>query len=471
MAPFSALVLMPSYNTGPRLAAVVAEALSQGWPVRVIVDGSTDNSDVPLDALSRTEPRLSVLRLPANAGKGGAVLAGARSALADGFSHGLIMDADGQHPAASIGEFMAAARDQPGAQILGRPRFPANIPIERLYGRQLSIGLVRLLVLGPGIADPLFGFRVYPLAALLATLGPRRGGRRYDFDTESAVRLAWSGVPPVNRWAPVRYFSRAEGGVSHFHYLRDNVRLVWMHTRLITELLLRRWPSLLRHRRAWRQAGWTAALLLLGLIMPDPDRLSAAGSASSVVAEERIPLAPGAWDDLARLFTGQTDVTADFTEHRYFPFRKIPVVLTGVSRVSATRGLSLQYLTPAERLVILDGEGMVLRDAKGDSTPPADPRGDAANRALRHVLRLDFPALAQDFELLGRREGDRWSLVLVPRADDLRRTLGRISVDGEAAVVRRIELRRSALQSVEILISAPRLSAPFAADELKRYFR
>lgn len=462
---------MPSYNTGPRLAAVVAEALRQGWPVRVIVDGSTDASDVPLEALARTEPRLSVLRLPANEGKGGAVLAGARSALADGFSHGLIMDADGQHPAASIAEFMDAAREQPEAQILGRPRFPSNIPIERLYGRQLSIGLVRLLVLGPGIADPLFGFRVYPLAALLATLGPRRGGRRYDFDTESAVRLAWSGVPPVNRWAPVKYFSRAEGGVSHFHYLRDNVRLVWMHARLITELLLLRWPSLLRHRRAWRRAGWVAAVLMLGVIPSGPGRLCAAEPAQPVVAEERIPIAPGSWDDLARMVAAQSEVTADFTEHRYFPFRKIPVVLTGVSRVSAARGLSLQYLTPTERLVILDSEGMLLRDATGDSTPPADPRGDAANRALRHVLRLDFPALAQDFELLGRRAGDRWSLVLVPRADDLRRTLGRISVDGEAGLVRRIELRRSALQSVEILISPPRAPAPFAADDLKRYFR
>ncbi len=462
---------MPSYNTGPRLAAVVAEALRQGWPVRVIVDGSTDASDVPLEALARTEPRLSVLRLPANEGKGGAVLAGARSALADGFSHGLIMDADGQHPAASIAEFMDAARKQPEAQILGRPRFPSNIPIERLYGRQLSIGLVRLLVLGPGIADPLFGFRVYPLAALLATLGPRRGGRRYDFDTESAVRLAWSGVPPVNRWAPVKYFSRAEGGVSHFHYLRDNVRLVWMHARLITELLLLRWPSLLRHRRAWRRAGWVAAVLMLGVIPSGPGRLCAAEPAQPVVAEERIPIAPGSWDDLARMVAAQSEVTADFTEHRYFPFRKIPVVLTGVSRVSAARGLSLQYLTPTERLVILDSEGTLLRDATGDSTPPADPRGDAANRALRHVLRLDFPALAQDFELLGRRAGDRWSLVLVPRADDLRRTLGRISVDGEAGLVRRIELRRSALQSVEILISPPRPPAPFAADDLKRYFR
>ena len=84
---------------------------------------------------------------------------------------------------------------------------------------------------------------MYPLAPLLAVLGPRRGGRRYDFDTEAAVRLGWAGVPPHNLAAPVRYFSRAEGGVSHFHYLRDNATLVWLHLRLLAELLLWRWPA------------------------------------------------------------------------------------------------------------------------------------------------------------------------------------------------------------------------------------
>eukprot|EP01031_Cornospumella_fuschlensis_P016069 gene16069-19623_t len=107
--------------------------------------------------------------------------------------------------------------------ILGRPLFPANIPAARLYGRKLSVWLVHLETIGPAIADPLFGFRVLPLAPLLAVLGPLRGGRRYDFDTESAVRLCWSGVPMLNLPAPVRYFSRAEGGVSHFHYVRDNI--------------------------------------------------------------------------------------------------------------------------------------------------------------------------------------------------------------------------------------------------------
>ena len=57
--------------------------------------------------------------------------------------------------------------------------------------------------------------------------------RRFDFDPEAAVRLVWAGVPPINRDAPVRYFRPDEGGVSHFHYLRDNVLLTWMHVRLL----------------------------------------------------------------------------------------------------------------------------------------------------------------------------------------------------------------------------------------------
>lgn len=257
------LVLLPTYNTGARLAGVVSEVLRH-WPqVLVVVDGSTDGSEETLATLAACEPGLSVLVLPRNGGKGAAVLTGAAAARARGFTHALVMDADGQHPAASIGEFMAVSQHTPEALVLGRPVFPANVPPERLHGRKLSVGLVRCEVLGPGIADPLFGFRVYPLEPLLAVLGPRRGGRRYDFDTEAAVRLCWAGVPPINLAAPVRYFSPAEGGVSHFHYIRDNATLVWMHTRLITELLLWRWPAALRHRRHRRAAATRVAAMHL----------------------------------------------------------------------------------------------------------------------------------------------------------------------------------------------------------------
>ncbi|MES1194944.1 MAG: glycosyltransferase family 2 protein, partial [Opitutus sp.] len=249
------LVLLPSYNTGPRLAGVIREVLRHWQPVLVVIDGSTDGSEQPLLELARTQPGLSVLVLPKNSGKGAAVLAGLATARDRGYSHALVMDADGQHPAAGIAEFMAASAQHPAAMILGRPVFGADVPAARLHGRKISVGLVRLETLGAAVADPLYGFRVYPVQPLLAVLGPRRGGRRYDFDTEAAVRLFWSGIEPVNLPSPVKYFTRAEGGVSHFHYLRDNLTLVRMHTRLILELAFFRWPAVLRHRRRLSAAG------------------------------------------------------------------------------------------------------------------------------------------------------------------------------------------------------------------------
>jgi len=252
MAPSqSHLVVIPSYNTGPRLAGVVAEVLLNWQPVLVVVDGSTDGSDRPLHELAGREPGLSLLVLPLNSGKGAAVLAGLAVARSRGFSHALVMDADGQHPAAGVAQFMESSRRNPDAMILGRPVFGPDVPLARLYGRKLSIGAVRIETLGAAIADPLYGFRVYPVGPLLDVLGPRRGGRRYDFDTEAAVRLFWAGVEPINLPSPVRYYTSAEGGVSHFHYLRDNLTLVLMHTRLMLELVFLRWPAAIRHRRSW----------------------------------------------------------------------------------------------------------------------------------------------------------------------------------------------------------------------------
>jgi glycosyltransferase involved in cell wall biosynthesis len=474
------LVLLPTYNTGPRLREVLTGVLRRWQPVLVVDDGSTDGSEQLIRELAKTEPALSVVVLPRNSGKGAAVLAGARAAYERGFTHALVMDADGQHPEESIGEFMQASQSVPEALVLGRPIFPANIPAVRFYGRQLSVGLVRFELFGPGIPDPLFGFRVYPLAPLLAVLGPRRGGRRYDFDTEAAVRLCWAGVPPRDLAAPVRYFSSADGGVSHFRYVRDNVTQVWLHTRLITELLLVRWPVLLRHRRNWRSM---AAAVFLFLVWAGPGR--AAENDPLVNPEHRLAPAAPAWSDLAAAFAHQPDTTADFTEHRFFPFKKDPVELKGEVRVSAERGLSLHYTSPDERTVILDSRGVLIRAAAGEKAPPADPRASSTNDALLHILRFDFGALEKDFELYGQRDGGAWTLALVPRAEAQRRAVGRITVSGDAATaspqdsnvtptaatVRRIELRRSAKQSIEILIAAPHPPAPFGAEELKRYFR
>jgi glycosyltransferase involved in cell wall biosynthesis len=242
------LVLVPTYNTGPRLLRTVTEALAAWSPVWVVVDGSDDGSDAPLHALASSRPDLRVLRLAQNSGKGAAVLHGITAALAENFTHALVLDADGQHPIDHIAPFMAASAARPDAQILGLPVFGPEVPLERLYGRKLSVALAHLECLGRDIADPLFGFRVYPLQPAHAILSSIRTARRYDFDPEIAVRLFWAGTPAVNLPAPCRYIAKSDGGVSHFHYVRDNVRMVWLHTRLLARLLFT-FPAVIAARR------------------------------------------------------------------------------------------------------------------------------------------------------------------------------------------------------------------------------
>ena len=241
------LVLIPSYNPGPKVYETVRGARAQWEPVWVVVDGSTDGTSEGLEEMAAQDPGLRVLRLPRNSGKGAAVLHGIEAAAAQGFTHVLTMDSDGQHPAEKIPEFMQRSRAEPRALVLGVPVFDASAPLLRVRGRKISNGLASVETVGLGIGDSLFGFRVYPIADLAAVMRGRRWMRRFDFDPEAAVRLVWRGLKPVNVPAPVRYLKPEEGGVSHFNYWRDNRLLAWMHTRLMAGFMLRL-PLLLARR-------------------------------------------------------------------------------------------------------------------------------------------------------------------------------------------------------------------------------
>ena len=71
--------------------------------------------------------------------------------------------------------------------------------------------------------------------------------------TAAAVAPAMILGAAVNLPAPVRYLRPEEGGVSHFHYWRDNALLTWMHVRLMLGLLARAPLLALRALRASRR--------------------------------------------------------------------------------------------------------------------------------------------------------------------------------------------------------------------------
>jgi glycosyltransferase involved in cell wall biosynthesis len=242
------LVVIPTYNTGARVLETVRAARAVWEPVWVVVDGSTDGTEESLRQSAAIDTGLEVLVLPRNSGKGAAVLHALRNAQRRGFTHALTMDADGQHPAHRIPEFMQAAAAHPDAVILGIPVFDSSAPRERLRGRKISNFWANLETLWAGIGDSLFGFRVYPIAPLTRIMQFNPFMRHFDFDPEAVVRLVWRGYRPINLPAECRYFRPDEGGVSHFHYVRTNIVLIWMYVRLFFGFLIRL-PLLVVRRR------------------------------------------------------------------------------------------------------------------------------------------------------------------------------------------------------------------------------
>jgi len=240
-------VIIPTYNSGALLERTVRSVLRVWRPVVVVVDGSTDGSEQSIRNLAGAEDGLHLVVLSPNAGKGAAVLAGLDFAAAQGWTHAAVFDADGQHEAADLPRFMRAAQMHPQAMVLGRPVFGPDAPALRVVGRRVGNWFAHLETWWGGIDDSLFGLRVYPVGPARDILRSIRGGRRFDFDTQLAVRLYWRGVPPVNLPTQVRYHPPDRGGVSHFHYLRDNLLLARAHGALLLRSLFLA-PRLARFR-------------------------------------------------------------------------------------------------------------------------------------------------------------------------------------------------------------------------------
>jgi glycosyltransferase involved in cell wall biosynthesis len=251
-------VVLPSFNSGLQLLRTVCAALQQYQPVWVVADGSTDGSVEQLEKELAGQPGWEVFRHEQNQGKGACVLTALDEAAKRGLRWILVMDADGQHPAAKIPQFFDLAWKNPEAMILGVPIFGPEAPRERIYGRKVGNTLTSLNSLWAGIGDSLFGFRIYPVEPTRKILHGIRTARRFDFDTEIAIRLAWAGIRPLNVPVPVFYPPRSQGGVTHFNYLRDNLLLARTHLRLFGSLLIR-WPVLLFQRWAARAKSHTRA--------------------------------------------------------------------------------------------------------------------------------------------------------------------------------------------------------------------
>ena len=117
------------------------------------------------------------------------------------------------------------------------------MPPARKFGRYITHVLVWVETFSLDIADSMCGYRIYPLDETAPIIAKGSVGSHMDFDTEIAVRLHWRGVPVVNIPTRVIY---PPNNVSNFHMLADNVRMTWLHVRLLAQAPFRvLWKSLI----------------------------------------------------------------------------------------------------------------------------------------------------------------------------------------------------------------------------------
>jgi hypothetical protein len=200
--------------------------------------------------------------------------------------------------------------------------------------------------------------------------------------------------------------------------------------------------------------------------------------ACSLLRADPAPLGPvdasndPAWRSLLSRLANGGARAAPFEERRYFPFRRLPVLLSGEIRLSPGRGLSLDYISPEPRIVIADSLGLVVRDPRGAGfTAASGGREQAATALLLDIVRFDVQELGKKFAFFGRRVGEDWELSLMSRDPGLSAGLSSISLSGRGASLSRIDLIVSPRQHVEILIGPSAGGVRFSGDELARYFR
>lgn len=241
------LFLIPNYNHPDTIADVVRNCLPYGDDIVIVDDGSNAYTKEKIREAQDLSEHVHVITLAANSGKGGAVLAGFRWAIDQGYSHVFQLDADGQQDARAIPDFLKASDDNPRALICGYPVYDESVPASRKWGRLITDFWVMINTVSLAYRDTLCGFRIYPMEAVGRWLAASPTiGLRMDFDCDVLVQLYWSGVKPIN--LPVRIFYPPDG-ISHFHAI-ENLYLSKMHARNFFGMLIRLPRLVARHFHA-----------------------------------------------------------------------------------------------------------------------------------------------------------------------------------------------------------------------------
>jgi glycosyltransferase involved in cell wall biosynthesis len=211
------LALIPAYNEALRVAGVV-EGVRTHLPVLVVDDGSTDET-----ARRAEEAGATVLVQNPNQGKGAALQAGFRWAMAEAYEAVVTLDADGQHDPAEIPKFLQAYDAQGADLIIGQRDFSQMPPLRRL-ANWLG-GLAFSWALGQRIPDNQSGYRLVR-RRLMAAMLDQNVERGFEYEVEMITICVRRNFGLA--WVPIRTIYAGETShINPMQHVKNFLRLIW----------------------------------------------------------------------------------------------------------------------------------------------------------------------------------------------------------------------------------------------------
>jgi len=227
------LIIIPTYNERDNIERLLEReiALPYGFEVLVVDDGSPDGTGEVVEAWSKREPRIHVLRRPAKMGLGSAYRDGFRYALANGADYIFEMDADFSHDPDALGGFLDAAEQ---ADVVLGSRYlngvsVVNWPLSRLFLSYFANVYTRWIT-GLPVRDATGGFKCFRRRALESVRLDRVKSDGYAFQIEMSYKCWRRGMRL--REIPILFVDRRAGES------KMNRRIIWEAAGMVWRLRL-----------------------------------------------------------------------------------------------------------------------------------------------------------------------------------------------------------------------------------------
>ena len=216
-------VIIPAYEPDEKLIKLMDDLFADGISPVVVVD---DGSDIHRygNIFEEVKKRGAVvLRHAVNMGKGRALKSAFNYCLNefDQLVGVVTADSDGQHSPEDIRKCMEELTSYPDALVLGVRNFDENgIPARSVFGNK-TISRVLKMLTGLTISDTQTGLRGISADFMRDLLTLK--GERFEFETNMLLETRELGI--TIREVPIRTIYLEENRSSHFHPLRDSVRI------------------------------------------------------------------------------------------------------------------------------------------------------------------------------------------------------------------------------------------------------